>query len=739
MSLPKLQLRHFNGHLTKWTSFWESFEAAVDKNSDLSGVEKFNYLSSLLEGTAKEAVSGLSLTEANYAGAVSMLKKRFGSTQQIIPPELQLILSRKVSEEDWNLQTLMAAIEEEVIARERLGQSQPKAPVHKGHNVAIVTKCTVQSNVQKSLKWTNEQLLLHLSSIAHRRFTSVQPRLFCCKQHLLQYPTLIIQDQLRIVLDNGSQRSYLTQHARDVLCLQTKDKQRLAIAAFGSKRAEPQLCDLVCASVQTKEGQKIMVDLFVVPHICEPLCKQPLEECLEHYPHLAGLELADDFTKGPHVIDMLIGSDFYWHIVTGELIRGEKGPVAIKSTLGWILSGPVQSVSHECAVNLITTHVLKADDGVTNKMLDDTMRSFWELESMGIQVKGSDPSVDDQFMDSIKMVNGRYEDGIVELVKEDTACAGVVHYLPHHGVIHKDKDTTKVRVVYDASSKSDGPSLNDCLHVGPKFNQRINELLVRFRSYPIALVADIEKASIMISISPSDRDALRFLWVEKPFSNDVIPMILRFKRVVFGVSSSPYLLNATIRHHLQSYSSNPVAELLSQSMYVDDVVAGGDTEEEAFRIYVDSKELLRHRSFNLRKFLSNSSPLQRQINERESTLNAVCQQPCSSSQIGPSEESFSETTIPSSTVEGPGEHKVLGVRWEMTKDQLIFDLAHLVERARRLEPTKQNVVSVIGQIYDPLGYLAPVTIAFKVLMQQVKDRLGPPFDRRALVQMEETN
>ena len=63
-----------------------------------------------------------------------------------IPPELQLILSRKVSEEDWNLQTLMAAIEEEVIARERLGQSQPKAPVHKGHNkppptaVTFVTK-----------------------------------------------------------------------------------------------------------------------------------------------------------------------------------------------------------------------------------------------------------------------------------------------------------------------------------------------------------------------------------------------------------------------------------------------------------------------------------------------------------------------------------------------------------------------------------------------------------------------
>ena len=78
----------------------------------------------------------------------------------------------------------------------------------------------------------------------------------------------------------------------------------------------------------------------------------------------------------------------------------------------------------------------------------------------------------------------------------------------------------------------------------------------------------------------------------------------------------------------------------------------------------------------------------------------------------------------------------------MTKDQLIFDLAHLVERARRLEPTKRNVVSVIGQIYDPLGVFGTRDHSLQgsdARDLQVKDRLGPPFDRRALVQMEETN
>ena len=73
--LPKLHLRYFNGDLTKWTGFWESFEAVVDSNPDLPSIEKFNYFSSLLENTAREAIAGFSLTEANYAEAVSTLKK----------------------------------------------------------------------------------------------------------------------------------------------------------------------------------------------------------------------------------------------------------------------------------------------------------------------------------------------------------------------------------------------------------------------------------------------------------------------------------------------------------------------------------------------------------------------------------------------------------------------------------------------------------------------------------------
>ena len=128
-----------------------------------------------------------------------------------------------------------------------------------------------------------------------------------------------------------------------------------------------------------------------------------------------------------------------------------------------------------------------------------------------------------------------------------------IHYLPHHAIIRQDKNTTKLRVVYDASARADGPSLNDSLHVGPKFNQKILDILLQFRSHKVTLTADIEKAFLMISVAEKDRDVLRFLWFENVFEENPEIRVMRFACVVFGVSSSPFLLNATVRHHLQHY------------------------------------------------------------------------------------------------------------------------------------------------------------------------------------------
>ena len=109
------------------------------------------------------------------------------------------------------------------------------------------------------------------------------------------------------------------------------------------------------------------------------------------------------------------------------------------------------------------------------------------------------------------MIKEQLQKGIVQVVEEPEKADGErVHYLPHHPVIRGDKNTTKIRVVHDASAKSTGASLNECLHTGPKLHQQIIDILVTFRSYTVALAADIEKAFL---VAPPDGDVLRFLWV----------------------------------------------------------------------------------------------------------------------------------------------------------------------------------------------------------------------------------
>ena len=181
VKLPKISLPHFRGNHMKWTAFWDSFESAIHRNEHLSKIDKFNYLRSLLEGTAYDAIAGLSLSAANYAEAVQILHKRFGNKQLIIskhmeallgiaavtadhhlrdlrrlydqaesnirslkslgvelksygamlssmllsklPPELRLIVSRTVPADELSMEVLLETFEQELLARERANNS----------------------------------------------------------------------------------------------------------------------------------------------------------------------------------------------------------------------------------------------------------------------------------------------------------------------------------------------------------------------------------------------------------------------------------------------------------------------------------------------------------------------------------------------------------------------------------------------------------------------------------------
>lgn len=239
----------------------------------------------------------------------------------------------------------------------------------------------------------------------------------------------------------------------------------------------------------------------------------------------------------------------------------------------------------------------------------------------------------------------------------------------------------------------------------------------------------------MISISPEDRDALRFFWVDDIAKDVPEIIVLRFARVVFGVSSSPFLLNATLDHHIQKYEPvDPVfVKHLKQSMYVDDLSAGESNEQDAYQFYLKSKSRLAEGGFNLRKFVSNSSELMEKIEENEKKIvtnegkhsneysaELTTQVDPESNPIVMEDVSYTKSTL-GNTEEGitAQEHKILGVKWNHEDDSLNFNFESITEAANTNEPTKRNIVSASSRIYDPMGILSPVTIQLKMLFQEI--------------------
>ena len=95
---------------------------------------------------------------------------------------------------------------------------------------------------------------------------------------------------MRLILDSGSQKPYISERARDLLKLEVTGQQSLAIATFGSNKGSEKVCPIVSASACLRDYPSM---LYVMPTICEPLVGQPTSVCVKQYPHLMGLELAD--------------------------------------------------------------------------------------------------------------------------------------------------------------------------------------------------------------------------------------------------------------------------------------------------------------------------------------------------------------------------------------------------------------------------------------------------------------
>ena len=320
-----------------------------------------------------------------------------------------------------------------------------------------------------------------------------------------------------------------------------------------------------------------------------------------------------------------------------------------------------------------------------------------------------------------KVIREQLKAGVIERVYQSDE-GGKVHYLPHQAVIRKEAETTKLRVMFDALSKEGkrGTSLNDCLHVGPPLTPLLYDILLRFRENRIGIVGDIKKAFLNIEVDEKDRDCLRFLWIEDPFDDNSRIVIFRFCRVVFGVNCSPFLLDGTLRTHLQKYKHDDpvfVAKIL-RSLYVDDLVSGGKNKEEVKGLYDHASKRLAEGGFKLRKWHTNDKEISRLISENESSKSDQN----SANKEAESDSYAKETLGTQSQIKG---HKVLGLEWDCDKDTLRFDLEKLSQTAVKLHPTKRNILSTLAGLFDPLGIISPITVSMKALFQELcVEKLG---------------
>ena len=545
---------------------------------------------------------------------------------------------------------------------------------------------------------------------------------------------------IRILLDPGSQRSYIKDDLARNLNLKPISNKLISVKTFGENNTQTIRANEYKCCIKGKYGENLYVDVLGVPKICSNISGQRIDIAMNEFDFTEDEVnnfnlIGDDYDSE---ISLLIGSDYYWNIVNGEIRRcNVEGLVAISSKIGWIFSGPVglNEPSLITAAN-VTTHVMKVAVSIKDD-LDTKVERFWKLDSLGINENES--SVYDKFVDKIKFKNDRYEVrlpfkeedpfiednyhmslkrltklkqklsnrpkllyeyndvikkqlemGIIEKVTT-TGDVGRVTYLPHREVIREEKSSTKVRVVFDASAKGKGPSLNDSLYKGPCLNPLLFDMLIRFRVSNIAITADIKQAFLQIAVHPDDRDFLRFLWYDDVFSDEARIIKYRFNRVIFGATCSQFLLNGAIKLHLESYYDiDPeFTKKILKSFYVDDLNTGVNNIEEGVSLYNKLIQRFSDAKMTLCKWRTNDPTLRTQFSKNDISV------------IG---------------------DNVLGIKWNELEDELIIDLKGFLSNINDNDNyvvTKRDILSIVASFYDPVGYIQPVIVKLKIFFQSV--------------------
>ncbi|XP_050306312.1 uncharacterized protein LOC126743324 [Anthonomus grandis grandis] len=533
---------------------------------------------------------------------------------------------------------------------------------------------------------------------------------------------------VRALVDSGSQRSYILKSTAAQLEYKSKRSEKVIHCLFGGREAG---YDHQCYDI-TLSGENFVFSMEALdqPIICSNIPPIFSGQWSDELADL-GIQLSDSQDAGP--IELLLGADVAGILYTGNQKSLSCGLMAIETRLGWTVIGKVvTNVKRNIGAAMTTLNLF---------VKDASIEQLWELDTLGIKEPTEQRTKEEMamaakqlFLETVRINDeGRYEvrlpwvdghpplpsnyclaqkrlksnitklrrDGLFQQcdqVFKEWEAEKIIerinpevhvnkgHYLPHRVVIKDSSMTTKLRPVFDASAhEKNKPSLNNCLEKGLNLVELIPSLLLRFREYKLGVIADIRKAFLQISVHENDRDFLRFLW-EDDQHNEVV---FRFRRVVFGVNSSPFLLGVTLEYHLEqflrkgdrssSYSRDTI-ERLRHSFYVDNCVTSvpdGDTLAIFIR---ESVAIMAEGQFELRGW-----------------------------------EHTRIRNLEKETVPCP----VLGLIWHPDQDVLTLNPGFLEIDVDNLVVTKREILSLTQKVFDPIGFTSATVLLPKLLLQKL--------------------
>lgn len=533
--------------------------------------------------------------------------------------------------------------------------------------------------------------------------------------------------RIRAVLDSGSQRTFITNALAQRLEAPIS-KFVGSITGLGESNVTQPSGLTSCIIVPRNDSKQYKAECVVVPNISSELPTSRLDR--ELVLRLQQPNLADHKFSLPAPVDMLIGADIYSSLVVGAPRPSGVGELFYLPTVcGDVIIGRLN-------------HPPKDPEGIHSffteckQTIDEQLRAFWEVEEP-CPVNRRDPLdmvCEDHFVCThTRTPEGRY---MVRLpVRNDHQPLGsnrevasrrfyslerkfardpklsesyhafmeeyssMLHMspaehpagyvIPHHAVWQQRPEGSKLRTVFDGSCPSSTSTcLNDIFFSGPKLQSDLPSILIRFRLYRIPLCADIVKMYRQVLVHPLDRHLQHIFWRNSP-GDELKEYTLN--TVTYGLKPSAFLAMRAIRQLLKDEGGAfPLAaSRVESSMYVDDLVTGADSIEEFKTLHSQLCALFTKGCFPLGKWASiASAAVHLEENHKQARVEFNSEDGCI---------------------------KILGLVWKPDEDTFSFAIHPPVMRP----VTKRILLSSISRIFDPLGFLSPVILLAKILIQDV--------------------